>query len=125
MPGLKAVYGADFKEFRQFAKLGLRYDALAARQIDVANGFATDWQIAEQKFVALDDDKGLFPPYYLAAVIRQDTIAANPKVADILNGLGPLIDNDAMRVLNARVEQGREEPRAVARDFLKQKGVLK
>lgn len=125
LPGLKAVYGAEFKEFRQFAKLGLRYDALAAKQIEVANGFATDWQIADQKLVSLDDDKGLFPPYYVAPVIRQDTLTANPKVADILNGLGTLLDNDTMRGLNARVEKEREEPRAVARDFLKQKGVLK
>ena len=48
LPGLKGTYGVEFKEFKQFAKLGLRYDALAAKQIDVANGFATDWQIAEQ-----------------------------------------------------------------------------
>lgn len=125
MPGLKGVYGANFKEFRQFAKLGLRYDALAAKQIDVANGFATDWQIAEQKLVALDDDKSLFPPYYLAPVIRQDAIAANPKIADILNGVGALVDNDSMRVLNARVEKEREEPRDVARAFLKEKGAIK
>jgi len=125
LPGLKAVYGAEFKEFKQFAKLGLRYDALAAKQIDIANGFDTDWQIAQLKLVALDDDKSLFPPYYVAPVIRQDTLAANPKVGAVLDSLGPMLDNDTMRTLNARVEQEKEEPKAVARAFLKQKGVLK
>src|SRR5580700_10020390 len=47
--GLKEVYGIEFGEFRQFAALRLRYDALMQKQIDVANGFATDWQIAAEK----------------------------------------------------------------------------
>jgi osmoprotectant transport system substrate-binding protein len=125
LPGLKATYGAVFKEFKQFAKLGLRYDALAAKQIEVANGFATDWQIAEGKLVALDDDKRLFPPYYVAPVVRQDTLAANPKIAGTLDALSPLLDNDTMRKLNARVEKDREEPKDVAKAFLKEKGVIK
>jgi len=125
LPGLKATYGAVFKEFKQFAKLGLRYDALAAKQIEVANGFATDWQIADGKLVALDDDKHLFPPYYVAPVIRQDTLAANPKIAATLDALSPLLDNDTMRKLNARVEKDREEPKDVAKAFLKEKGVIK
>lgn len=125
LPGLKATYGAVFKEFKQFAKLGLRYDALAAKQIEVANGFATDWQIADGKLVALDDDKQLFPPYYVAPVIRQDTLAANPQIAATLDALSPLLDNDTMRKLNARVEKDREEPKDVAKAFLKEKGVIK
>lgn len=125
LPGLKATYGAVFKEFKQFAKLGLRYDALAAKQIEVANGFATDWQIADGKLVALDDDKNLFPPYYVAPVIRQDALAANPKIAATLDALSPLLDNDTMRKLNARVEKDREEPKDVAKAFLKDKGVIK
>ncbi|MGA0563699.1 glycine betaine ABC transporter substrate-binding protein [Ancylobacter sp. VNQ12] len=125
LPGLKATYGAEFKEFKQFAKLGLRYDALAAEQIDVANGFATDWQIADGKLVALEDDKHLFPPYYVAPVIRQDTLAANPKIAATLDALSPLLDNDTMRQLNARVEKDREEPKDVAVAFLREKGVIK
>lgn len=125
LPGLKATYGAVFKEFKQFAKLGLRYDALAAKQIEVANGFATDWQIADGKLVALDDDKRLFPPYYVAPVIRQDTLAANPQIAATLDALSPLLDNDTMRKLNARVEKDREEPKDVAKAFLKEKGVIK
>ena len=61
LPGLKRVYSAEFKEFKQFAKLGLRYDALSQKDIDVANGAATDWQIGAQGLTPLDDDKGLFP----------------------------------------------------------------
>ena len=125
LPGLKATYGIEFKEFKQFAKLGLRYDALAAKQIDVANGFATDWQIAEQKLVVLDDDKGLFPPYYVAPVIRQQTLTSNPKIADVLEKVDAALDNETMRDLNAKVERDKDEPKEVAVAFLRSKGLIK
>jgi osmoprotectant transport system substrate-binding protein len=124
LPGLKRVYDAEFKEFKQFAKLGLRYDALEQKDIDVANGAATDWQIGSKNLVPLADDKGLFPPYYVAPVVRQDVLKANPKVAEILEAVGTHLDNDKMRVLNAKVETDHEEARDVAVDFLKESGLL-
>ncbi len=123
--GLKEVYGIEFGEFRQFAALRLRYAALTQKQIDVANGFATDWQIAAEKFVALQDDKGLFPPYFLAPVVRLDTVANNPKIVATLERVGTLIDNPTMQDLNRRVEVDKKEPRQVAAEFLKAKGVLR
>ena len=122
--GLKEVYGIEFGEFRQFAALRLRYEALAQKQIDVANGFSTDWQIAAEKFAALDDDKGLFPPYYLAAVVRME-IASDQKVVDTLERVGALLDNPTMQELNRQVEVDNKEPRAVAAAFLKAKGVIR
>jgi len=124
LPGLKRVYNAEFKEFKQFAKLGLRYDALSQKDIDVANGAATDWQIGAQGLTALDDDKGLFPPYYVAPVVRQQVLDANPKLKDVLESLGSHLDNATMRVLNAKVETDHEEPKDVAEAFLKEKGLL-
>lgn len=124
LPGLKGVYGAEFKEFKQFAKLGLRYDALQQKEIDIANGAATDWKISAENLVALDDDKSLFPPYFVAPVVRQEVLAANPKVTDVLEAVGPHLDNATMRVLNARVEKDHEEVKDVAASFLKEKGLL-
>lgn len=121
--GLKEVYGAQFAEFKQFAALRLRYDALTQKQIEVANGFSTDWQIAAEKFVALDDDKGLFPPYFLAPVVRPE-IAKNEKVVAVLEKVGALLDNPVMQELNRQVEVDKKEPRTVAATFLKAKGVL-
>lgn len=120
--GLKEVYGAEFAEFRQFAALRLRYEALVQKQVDVANGFSTDWQIAAEKFVALDDDKSLFPPYYLAPVARLE-IANNPKIVEILDKVNATLDNPVMQELNRQVEVDKKEPRQVAAAFLKSKGL--
>jgi osmoprotectant transport system substrate-binding protein len=125
LKGMKEVYGIEFGEFRQFAALRLRYEALIQKQIDIANGFATDWQIAAEKFTALADDKNLFPPYYLAPVVRMDTVASNPKAVEALLKVGGLIDNPTMQELNRLVEVDKKEPRAVAAAFLKQNGVIR
>ena len=64
LPGLKAKYGMEFKEDLQLA-IGLRYQALANKQIDVVNGYSTDGMISAMKLKRLKDDKGLWPPYFL------------------------------------------------------------
>lgn len=123
LPGLKATYGIEFKEFKIFAKLGIRYSAVTSKDLDVSYGFSTDWQIADQKLVVLDDDKHLFPPYFLVPVVRQDTLAKNPKIAEVLNKVSPLLNTDNMRDLNAKVDRDKEEPADVAAEFLKSQGI--
>ncbi|CAN7598157.1 glycine betaine ABC transporter substrate-binding protein [Rhizobium sp. LjRoot254] len=123
LPGLKKVYGIEFKEFKVFAKLGIRYSAVMNKDLDVSYGFTTDWQIAENKLTILDDDKALFPPYFLVPVIRQDALAKNPKIAEVLNKVSPLMTSDNMREMNAKVERDKEEPADVAAEFLKQQGI--
>jgi osmoprotectant transport system substrate-binding protein len=123
LPGLKQTYGIEFKEFKIFAKLGIRYSALTSKDLDVSYGFATDWQISDNKLVVLEDDKHLFPPYYLVPVVRQDTLAKNPKIAEVLNKISPLLDNETMRGLNAKVDRDKQEPADVAAEFLKTQGI--
>jgi len=123
LPGLKQTYGIEFKEFKIFAKLGIRYSALTSKDLDVSYGFATDWQISDNKLVVLDDDKHLFPPYYLVPIVRQDALAKNPKIAEVLNKVSPLLNNETMRELNAKVDRDKEEPADVAAEFLKAKGI--
>jgi osmoprotectant transport system substrate-binding protein len=125
LPGMSRVYGIHFKEFRNLAKLGIRYSALTSKNIDVSFGFTTDWQIAQDRLVVLEDDKHLFPPYFLVPIIRQDTLAKNPKIADVLNKVSALLTNENMRAMNAAVERDKQEPKDVATAFLKEKGLLK
>ena len=73
----------------------------------------------------LRDDKNLFPPYYLAPVVRLDTVAGKPKAVEALLKVGSLIDNPTMQELNRQVEVDNKEPRAVAAAFLKANGVIR
>ncbi|TDH62641.1 ABC transporter [Dankookia rubra] len=123
LPGLRRVYGMEFGRFRQFAALGLRYAALQHGQADVVNAYATDWQIAVGGYVVMQDDRHLWPPYQLAAVVRNQALEAWPGLAAPLLAIGAKLDNPVMQELNRQVDQDGEEPREVAARFLEQHGL--
>ena len=124
IPGLKATYGIEWKEDRQFA-IGLRYQALQGKQVDVIDGYATDGQISAMKLVKLVDDKQLWPPYFVAPVVRPQALKDHPHAEATMNQVSALLDEASMSEMNWRVDGNKEDAKAVARDFLKKKGVLK
>src|SRR6476659_2322600 len=124
LPGLKAKYGIVFKEDVQMA-IGLRYQAIANKQIDVVNGYSTDGMISALKLKRLKDDRNLWPPYYLVPVVRKDALDANPQIAEVANKVSGMLDEATMSGLNYKVDGDKMEPRDVAADFLKSKGVVK
>ena len=124
LPGLKAKYGIEFKEDLQMA-IGLRYQALASKQIDVVNGYATDGMISSLKLKRLKDDKALWPPYYLVPVVRKDALDANPRIAAVLNRVSAALDESTMAEMNYKVDGEKQEPKDVARAFLKTKGIVR
>nr|WP_282571931.1 glycine betaine ABC transporter substrate-binding protein [Roseomonas acroporae] len=125
LPGLERVYGMRFAYFRQFAALGLRYAALRHGQADVVNGYATDWQIAADGLLALEDDRHLFPPYDLAPVVRLDALARFPPLRGRLDAVNARLDTAGMRALNRAVEYDGDEPADVARRFLREQGLTR
>ena len=97
---------------------GLTYTALQNGQVDIALVFATDGRIPAFNFTVLKDDKGYFPDYSLAPVVRKDILDANPKLAAQLNALSGKIDGDLMASLNAKVDVDHTAIETVAREFL-------
>jgi len=125
LPGIQKAYG-DF-QLKAYIPVdpGLRYEGLVNGQADVVVAFGTDGQIAAYDLRVLEDDKGLFPPYQIAPVIRQQALDANPKIAEVLNKLAPLLDDDTMQRLNFEVDGKKREPADVAHEFLVQQGLIK
>ena len=124
IPGLKAVYG-DF-EFANFLTVdpGLRYQSLVNGEADVVVAFGTDGELAAYDLLSLVDDKGLYPPYQIAPVIRQAVLDENPDVADVLNAVASLLTDATMQRLNNEVSGNGREPADVAREFLVQEGLI-
>ncbi|HJZ48948.1 MAG TPA: glycine betaine ABC transporter substrate-binding protein [Roseiflexaceae bacterium] len=124
--GLQKTYGGfQFKEFKQLGTGPLRYDGLKNGDVDVVVVFTTDARIAADKLVVLQDDKTFYPIYNIAPVVRQDTLQKNPKIADALNRLAPLLTDDVIAGLNAQVDIDKKEFAAVAKAFLDQADLLK
>jgi len=124
LPGLKAKYDMVFGEDLQMA-IGLRYQALKNDQIQVVNGYSTDGMISTLKLKRLRDDKSLWPPYFVVPVIRREALEANPKIGEVLNRVSALLDETTMAQMNYLVDGEKQEPKDVAREFLKGKGIVK
>jgi osmoprotectant transport system substrate-binding protein len=124
LPGLKAAYG-DFSlaEYKA-VDAGLRYRGLVDGEADVAVAFGTDGEINAFNLVVLEDDQGLFPPYQIAPIVRQAALEVNPGIADALNELSPLLNDEVMRELNYEVSGNQREPADVAREFLVNAGLI-
>jgi osmoprotectant transport system substrate-binding protein len=125
LPGLEKAYG--FKTTRADLKAmdsGLTYQALKEDQVDVALVFATDGRIKAFSFRVLGDDKGFFPNYALAPVVRTKTLKANPKLAEPLNALSAKLSDDVLQKLNAEVDVEKKPVEAVATAFLKSAGLI-
>lgn len=121
---LQEVYG--FEMGRSDVKRmdsGLVYEALKNEDVDVGLVFATDGRIPAFDFVVLQDDKGFFPAYALAPVVRTEILEANPQIGNLLNQLSAKLDDETMATLNARVDVERVSIENVAAEFLKESGL--
>jgi osmoprotectant transport system substrate-binding protein len=122
---LEDAYGFSFgRENVVRMDTGLVYQALKDSQVDVGLIFATDGRIPAFNFVVLKDDKGYFPTYAMTPVIRKATLDANPKLAEILNGVSAKLDDATMAKLNASVDVDKKSIEAVASEFLKGQGLI-
>ena len=122
-PGLRTAYGFAFGEVRDFDP-ALMYEAIANNEVDVICAFATDGRIAAFKLQPLVDDRGFFPPYHAAPVVRSKFLAVHPEVRGALDALAGVLDDASMQRLNYEVDEKKRSPREVAREFLVSCGLL-
>ena len=120
-PGLQQVYG--FSMPTQEMEIGLMYQALQSRKVDVISGFSTDGRIRAYDLRVLEDDLNYFPPYYAAPLVRQATLQRYPSLRPVFELIADKISAAEMMQMNFEVDQNQRSPRTVARDFLEQKGM--
>lgn len=121
--GMQKLYGTKFHKIKPVDG-GLRYTAINNKESDITDAFLTDGLLRAYNLVTLEDDKHLFPPYHAAPIIRKDTLQKYPELKEVLNKLAGQIDEKAMRELNYKVDKLGEDPRTVADEFLKEKGLI-
>lgn len=121
--GLRKVYGLEFRTVEHLQQ-ALQYRAARARQIDALDVYTTDGRLILYDLRVLRDDRNFFPPYEAAALVRGETLAKHPDVGSVLGLLAGAFDEDAMRKLNFRLQEGHESETAVATDALRSIGLL-
>jgi osmoprotectant transport system substrate-binding protein len=123
-PGLTSAYGLHFAEPPRVMDLGLLYQAIQNKQVDVIAGANTDGLIAVLDLVVLDDDRHYFPPYDAVPVVRRETLQRSPAVRTVFDRLSNQISADEMRQLNYEVDGNKKDAAAVAHDYLIRKHLL-
>lgn len=117
------TYGLDFGSTMDL-DIGLKYQALGQGEIDVMVIFTTDGQLSTADAVVLTDDKGFFPSYLCGNVVRNEVLSEHPELEEIFAKLTGTITDADMAAMNYAVETEGAEPRNVAMDFLRERGLL-
>lgn len=105
--------------------IGLKYQALDEGQIDVMVVFTTDGQLSSSDVVMLKDDKHFYPSYLCGNVIRDEVLEEHPELNSVFDKFTGLISDSDMAKMNYAVETKGMEPREVAEEFLRSRGLLK
>jgi len=118
LPGMAEVYGQfDFKSIRVYDN-GLKYQILANDEADAAPAYTTEGQLVNTElYTLLEDDKQVWPPYYLAPVVTQDILEEYPEIADILNEINSGLDTETVTALNAKVDVDGLEYEEAAKEY--------
>lgn len=120
IPGLEKVYGPFAWKSSKVYDNGLKYQVVENDEADAAPAYTTEGRLVEtDKFVLLEDDKQVWPPYNIAPVVRNEVLEAYPQIAEILNPISAALDTETVTSLNARVDIDQEEYEDVALEFYK------
>ncbi|MEV7388286.1 MULTISPECIES: ABC transporter substrate-binding protein [unclassified Streptomyces] len=120
--GLQEVYGVQFKEFKSLDSDGpLVKGALKKGDVDVANLFTTDTDIAANGWVVLADPKNLIPSQHIVPLIADRK--ADDTVRKALAKLGNVLTTEQLTQLNSLVDNDKKDPEDVANAYAQQHGL--
>lgn len=122
--GLIAEYGLNFKGEPLKMVVALKYQAIGQGDMDITDAFSTDGQLQQFNLKVLEDDKGFFPPYHAAPIIRKATLDAHPELEEVLNLLAGRIGDERMAALNYAADVEGRPTEEVATQFLTEEGLI-
>ena len=117
-PAFQKEYGFKFKSARPM-QIGLVYDALKNKKLDVAVGYSTDGRIAAYNLKILKDDRSFFPPYDGSPLATEELIKDHPEIDKALTKLENTISTKEMQKLNYEADGKGKEPAVIAEEFVK------
>ncbi|HTZ45774.1 MAG TPA: ABC transporter substrate-binding protein [Jatrophihabitans sp.] len=122
VPGLKKVYNVTFKTFRKLDAGGpLTENGLKNGQIDAGDIFTTDPLIAKNGWVVLADPKNLYTAQNVLPLINSSK--ASDTVKSALSAVSAKLTTDDLVSLNEKVQLNKQDPDAVAKQWLSDAGL--
>ena len=123
--GMREVYGLDNVELEE-VPIGEQYRALDRKEIDAANVFTTDGQLASGSYKVLEDTERVFGFQHVALVIDKDKLdeLGGRKFMRIIDDVNGRLTTSAMIQMNRDVDVDGQDPAIVAERFLRTAGLL-
>jgi osmoprotectant transport system substrate-binding protein len=131
LPAFEKAYGFKLKQEQLLTLAGgdtavtIKTAAEQTSGVNAAMAYGTDGPVAALGLVVLDDVKGVQPIYAPTPVIRAEVLARQPKIAEWLRPVFASLDGATLQRLNAAIAIEGRDPRKVAADHLKAKGLLR
>lgn len=126
-PGVKAAYNIKVpKSNLKLLDTGVIYTA--TQKGDPCNFgeiFTTDGRIKALDLTVMKDDKNFFPVYQGAFTMQASILKEYPEIATIMATVSPKLTTEEMQKLNAQVDVDGDEPATVAKQWLKDQGLIK
>ena len=118
-----AFYGMHFKESSTIDR-GLKYAGMDAGNMDATVVYSTDGLNRKFGLKTLTDDRGFFPEYNGAYLIRKDLYSDYPELEAVFAELAGVFSDEICTELNYRIDVENEDPAKVAEEFLTERGLI-
>jgi osmoprotectant transport system substrate-binding protein len=125
LKGLQEVYGLTNAEFKPIA-ISAQYRALDEGDVEAANVFTTDGQLASGNYRLLEDPKRLFGFQHVALVIDEDKLErlGGERFMRVIDAVNRRLTTSAMIEMNRAVDVDNQDEAIVAERFLTEAGLL-
>jgi osmoprotectant transport system substrate-binding protein len=124
LPTLESVYGVTPVAFRALP-VGGQYAPMDGGTIQAAYVDSTDGQLASGDYRLLDDQRHIFGWGNVVPVVSAALLAREgPAFAETVERVDATLTTPVMRQLNSAVDVAKQDPAAVAKQFLETHGLL-
>jgi osmoprotectant transport system substrate-binding protein len=121
-PGLEEIYGTKLKDFKPYPSPAVKTKDLLDGKIQLATYFTTESVIADNGLVELQDPQAMILPQNVVPLVRSE-VAENTAAVSAIEAVQAALTTEELTALNKRVDAERQEPKQVATDYLKEKGL--
>ncbi|MEU9024185.1 glycine betaine ABC transporter substrate-binding protein [Actinomadura sp. NPDC048394] len=128
--GMLKAYGLSYgssvpaTNVRQMSS-GVVYNATSSGKCTFGEVFTTDGRIQALHLHVLGDSKHFFPNYNPAITVRDSVLRAHPELTGLFAKISPRLTTTVMRNLNSKVDVNGDDPVLVARDWMREQGLVK
>lgn len=127
LTGMEKAYGMRIRASNvRTMDPGIVYTTVAAgKSCLLGDVYSTDGRIAALKLKVLSDNKHFFPNYNAAPELNSKAVKAHPAMATLLNPVSAALTDSVAQELNSKVDVEGQDPRAVARQWLIDRGFVR